>query len=224
MSTQSTDPELLSQLYGARFDGLSDYRDDVWRTLLDVLFAQWIPSESHVLDVGCGHGEFINNVQARTRSAIDLNPDTGPLLDADVNFFEQDCTEAWPVPPGSQSVVFSSNFIEHLPSKEHVMAMFRQAHDALEPGGRMILLGPNLRFLVGEYWDFFDHHVPLTDRSVAEALRASGFVVDVVHPKVLPYSMSTGRRYPMWVLRLYLKLPLAWRFFGRQFLVVAHRS
>ena len=220
-SSGSTDPDLLATIYRTRFDGLSEYRDDVWRTLIDELFRQWIPSESRVLDVGCGHGEFINNVRASSRTALDLNPESGALLDPSVHFFEQDCTQTWPVAPASQSVVFSSNFIEHLPSKDHVTDMFRQAFDALEPGGRIILLGPNLRFLVGEYWDFFDHHVALTDRSVAEALTACGFSVESVYPKVLPYSMSSGRKYPMWVLKTYLRLPVFWKVFGRQFLVVA---
>jgi len=221
MNAPSTDPALLAQIYGTRFDGLAEYRNQVWKTLIDTLFSEWIPPSASILDVGCGHGEFINNVTASQRTAIDLNPDTTSLLDDSVVFIEQDCSESWPIEPRSQDVVFSSNFIEHLPSKDAVLATFRQAYEALTPGGRIILLGPNLRFLVGEYWDFFDHHVALTDRSVSEALTACGFVIDVAHTRVLPYSMSTGRKYPMWVLRLYLRMRPMWRLFGRQFLVVA---
>jgi hypothetical protein len=35
--------------------------------------------------------------------------------------------------------------------------------------------------------------------------------------------MSRQRTPPLWMLRVYLRLPIAWRIFGRQFLVVARR-
>lgn len=220
-SDATADPALLHQIYDARFEGRGDYRNEVWRTLIGDVFARWIPAEASVVDVGCGHGEFINNVPAKSRSAMDLNPATKSLLDDEVVFYEQDCTANWPLTPASQDVVFSSNFIEHLPSKDHVIGMFRRARQALKPDGALILLGPNLRYVGGRYWDFFDHHVPLTDRSVVEALQACGFTIDTCIPRILPYTMSAGREYPVWILRTYLKIPVAWRLFGEQFLIVA---
>ena len=38
-----------------------------------------------------------------------------------------------------------------------------------------MIMGPNIRYVGGAYWDFFDHHLALTERSVVEAFRLSGF-------------------------------------------------
>jgi hypothetical protein len=84
-------------------------------------------------------------------------------------------------------------------------------------------MGPNIKYLPGAYWDFWDHYVPLTEASLKEALITRGFTVDVCIGRFLPYTMSDGRRYPLALLRAYLRLPLAWRFLGKQFLVVGVR-
>ena len=126
--------------------------------------------------------------------------------------------------PSSTAVVFTSNFLEHLPTKSAVLATLRYARAALRPGGTIIALGPNVRYVPGPYWDFFDHHVPLTDRSLGEAFVLAGFNVETSLPRFLPYSMSQGRQYPMSFVRAYLRMPPAWRLLGRQFLVVGRSS
>jgi len=40
-------------------------------------------------------------------------------------------------------------------------------------------------------------------------------------PKFLPYTMAGGRKWPLIFLSLYLKSPIAWRTFGKQFLITA---
>ena len=84
-------------------------------------------------------------------------------------------------------------------------------------------LGPNIRYLPGAYWDFWDHYLPLTEASLSEGLETAGFQLEKVVARFLPYTMSKGVRYPLIFLRLYLRLPFAWPFFGRQFLVVAKK-
>jgi hypothetical protein len=84
-------------------------------------------------------------------------------------------------------------------------------------------MGPNIRLLPGDYWDFWDHYLPLTERSLAELGRLCGFETAYINAATLPYSMSQGFRPPLWCLKLYLRLPLLWRFFGKQFLVVLRK-
>ena len=69
-------PAELRKLYEKRFAGRQEYRNAVWRVLVNEYFCQWIPAQSVVLDLGCGHCEFINNVRSQTRFGMDLNPDT----------------------------------------------------------------------------------------------------------------------------------------------------
>ena len=73
----------------------------------------------------------------------------------------------------------------------------------------------------GTYWDFFDHYLALTERSLTEVLEKVGFEVEQQIDRFLPYSMSQGSTPPLWMLRLYLHFPLLWKWKGKQFLVVA---
>jgi len=91
----------------------------------------------------------------------------------------------------------------------------------LRPKGKILILQPNIRFLNGEYWDFLDHHIPLTDRTLVEALLATGFQPSEVLPRFLPYTTKSSLpRHPA-LVRLYLRLPLAYHLFGKQAWVVA---
>ena len=54
------------------------------------------PRDATVLDLGCGYGEFINNIENSERHGMDLNPDSIDYLDKTVVFHEQDCSTPWP--------------------------------------------------------------------------------------------------------------------------------
>ena len=216
--------EVLSEQYTRRFQAQQAYRDGVWRTLLRARLQAWVGHDRDVLDLGCGWGEFIRHVEARSRYAIDLNPDAAERVGEGVRFFLQDCAACWPLEDASLDVVFSSNFIEHLPDKPALESTLEQVYRCLRPGGRVILLGPNLRYTGGAYWDFWDHHLPITDRSLVEVLSLKGFEVNRVIPRFLPYTMSDGRQVPLWMVRAYLALPAAWPLLGKQFLVVAQKA
>jgi SAM-dependent methyltransferase len=213
----------LRRIYAARFAANAAYRRAVWRILIDDFFSQWLRPTDAVLDLGCGYGEFINQVRASRRLAMDLNPDAPARLEPAVECLLQDCSQPWAVPDGTLDVVFTSNFFEHLPDKAALGRTLDEVRRCLKPGGRLIALGPNVRYLPGAYWDFWDHHVALSDRSLAEALRTREFELDRVVPRFLPYTMADGRERPLILLRWYLRLPAAWPLFGRQFLVIARR-
>jgi len=213
----------LSTLYRNRFAGQADYRMRIWRILVDDLFARWIQPQHSVLDLGSGHGEFINSVRAAHKWAIDLNPDAAGVLQPGVHFLQQSCADTWPIPDNSLDIVFTSNFFEHLPTKALLHSTLEESLRALRPGGRLIAMGPNIRLLPGEYWDFWDHYLPLTERSLVEVGILCGFEPDYVNGTTLPYSMSQGFTPPPWCLRFYLRCPFLWRFFGKQFIVVLRK-
>lgn len=216
-------PTELQQLYKKRFAGTSEYRDKVWQVLVEDYFARWIPAHATVLDLGCGHCEFINNVRSEYRIGMDLNPDTSQHAAAGVRILAQNSSEPWGIPNNSLDVVFTSNFFEHLYTKRDLRDTLMQVQRCLRPGGRIIALGPNVRYLPGAYWDFYDHYLPLTELSLAEVLAETGFTLEEQIPRFLPYSMSQGRQPPIWMVRLYLKLKFVWPLFGKQFLVVAKK-
>ena len=218
----SPDGSELQRIYGARFAGKNDYRTRIWKVLVSY-FSQWFPSTGAVLDLGAGYCEFINNVTAARKYAMDLNPDIHAQAAQGIAVLQQDCHEPWPLPEDQLDAVFTSNFLEHLPDKGAVSAVLSHAYRSLKPGGRIIAMGPNIKYVPGAYWDFFDHYVELTELSLAEALSHCGFEIEKCVGRFLPYTMSRGRQYPAWVFRLYLAMPAAWPIFGKQFLVVAKK-
>ncbi|HEY5043521.1 MAG TPA: class I SAM-dependent methyltransferase [Verrucomicrobiae bacterium] len=217
----SENAQELQRIYRQRFHATSAYRNRVWQVLTRLFFNRWIPAGAVVLDLGCGYGEFINHIEARQKYAMDLNPDASQHLAPAVRFFEQDCSVTWPLPENSLDTVFTSNFFEHLPDKECLKRTLRQIFRCLKPGGRLIAMGPNIKYLPGLYWDFFDHHTILTEASLGEVLEMEGFVLQQVTPRFLPYTLVNAPEYPLFLLRLYLALPWLWPLKGRQFLVIA---
>ena len=210
----------LDAIYKARFKDQEIYRRRVW-AVLTKYFGQWIPSDGAVLDLGCGYCEFINQAQCAAKFAMDLNPEARKRASPEVQVLEQDCSLPWSIPDGRLTTVFTSNFLEHLPTKAHVEETLLHAYRALRVGGRLIAMGPNIKCIPGAYWDFFDHYVALTELSMKEILTKCGFDVELCLERFLPYSMSQGRTYPIWMLQSYLAVPALWPAFGKQFLLIA---
>jgi SAM-dependent methyltransferase len=217
-------PDELQKEYRRRFAAIESYRDEIWSRLVPAFFQAWIPRESAVLDLGCGYGEFINHVQAKVKYAMDLNPDAESRLNHEIKFFLHDCSVEWPLPAESLDVIFSSNFFEHLSSKEVLSRVIASATRCLKPRGRLICLGPNVKYLAGAYWDFWDHHIPLSDRSLQELLELNGLQIVKIWKRFLPFTMSGRFRPPPIFVDLYLKFPWIWPLVGRQFLIIAQKS
>lgn len=214
----------LSRIYARRFADNLEYRKRVWRVLIDSFFQRHIPQNATVLDLGCGYGEFINQVEARRKYAMDLNPDATRYLSAGVEFLQQDCSQPWPVEQGSLDVIFTSNFFEHLPDKATLGRTLDNAHKALRKDGQIIAMGPNAKLVPGAYWDFWDHYIPLTESSLGEALENRGFRIERKEAAFLPYSMAGKKPTPLPFVKLYLAIPQAWRFLGKQFLVISTKA
>jgi len=214
----------LQKMYADRFERTGiEKRKRVWRILCQHYFNRLIPPSATVLDLACGYGEFINHVAAGQRIAIDLNPDAGKNLDAGIRFVHGSATDLSMIEDRSIDVVFTSNFLEHLPSKEACSQLFLAVRRVLKPTGRFLLLGPNIRFAYKEYWDFYDHHLPLSHLSLEEGLRQQGFEVVRNIPRFLPYTMNSGMPTPDIFIRAYLRLPIAWPLFGKQFFLIAEK-
>jgi SAM-dependent methyltransferase len=214
----------LQQIYRQRFSGTLEHRRKVWQVLASRFFSRWISPDAVVLDLGCGYCEFINSISAVKKYGIDLNPDSDKRAAPDVVIFEQDCSMPWPIPERSLDVIFTSNFFEPLPTKAHLEKTLQQAWISLKKGGILIAMGPNIKFLHGAYWDFYDHHIPLTDLALVEVMKKCHFNIESARPRFLPYNMSNRAIPPLWMLRLYLILPPIWRLFGKQFLIIGRKT
>jgi len=215
--------EELVRIYANRFAETSAYRGRVWQVLVPQFFQQFVAESGTVLDLGCGYGEFINNIRAGQKLAMDLNPDAKARLNKDITFLQQDCSKTWQVDGGKLDLVFTSNFFEHLPDKTTLGNTLDQAFRCLKPGGRIVAMGPNIKFVNGAYWDFWDHHLALTETSLAEGMVTRGFEIEYCYPKFLPYTIVGGPEYPLWILKVYLQFKFLWSIGGKQFLVIARK-
>jgi SAM-dependent methyltransferase len=216
----------LEQLYANRFDERDRaWKEVVWRILWRRVFRRWIEPADRVLDLGAGYCEFINSAIAGRRIAVDLNPETHRCAAVGVEVHATSADHLSFLGPGEIDVVFSSNFLEHLPDKDAVGRVLAEVERVLAPGGRFILMGPNVRLLPGRYWDYFDHHVPLSDRSLSEALLMRAFRLRHVEASFLPYTVKdSGPRWP-WLVEAYLALrPISSQLLGKQFLIVAEKA
>ena len=209
------------RLYGRRFSEQDAAgKMAVWAEIVAFL-SRWIPRDAAVLDIASDCGYFIRNVRARERWATDIR-DVGAVLGAGIQFVQVDALElVTGVPEAHFDVAFMSNYLEHLPSSEAVAAQMRQVRRALRPGGRMIVLQPNIRYVGGAYWDFLDHKTPLTEHSLVEAAMTSEFEIERVIPRFLPYTTKSRIPQHPLLVRTYLHVPLAWRLMGKQTLLVA---
>ena len=154
---------------------------------------------------------------------MDLNPKTKSLLDKGIFFHEQDCSKPWKIEAKSLDLVFTSNFFEHLPNKESLDRTVCEIKKALKPGGRLIAMGPNINVLKGKYWDFWDHHVALSDQSLYELLDIHEFTIEESYSKFLPYNMVRVKERPLFLVSLYIRFQFLWKIFGKQFLIVSKK-
>jgi len=210
--------------YAHRFDRMEKDRSKIWKILTRDFFQQWVGNDYTVLDLGAGYCEFINNISAARKYAMDLNPVTVLKAANDVTVCSHNASMTWPIEANSIDLVFTSNFFEHLNSKEALISCLAEIHQALRPGGVFIALGPNIRYCYSVYWDFIDHYLPLSDRSMVEAIELAGFQIKEVVPRFLPYTMSFKKPPSALFVRLYLKLRFIWPIFGKQFLIVAYNN
>ena len=155
---------------------------------------------------------------------MDLNPDTKRFAAPGVEVHQlplEQLTQA--VDEGTVDLAFASNVFEHLRSPDALLKVLANVRTALRPGGRIMIMQPNVRLVGGAFWDFFDHTLPLSERGMTEALEVAGFRVVECRARFLPY--TTKSRLPQWafLVRLYLRFRPAQYLLGKQMLVLAER-
>ena len=211
-------------LYDQRFSAAERAaKARLWAVLCSDFLQRYVAPADSVLDLGAGFCEFINHIQCAAKLAVDADEHVRTHAGAGVAIHVGPAHDlAW-LEAGKVDVVFASNLFEHMPNKDVLLAALREVHRVLKPGGRLLIVQPNIRYAYREYWDFLDHHVALSHVSMVEALAVCGFSAREVRPRFLPY--TTKSRLPMWpvLVRIYLRCrPLQW-LFGKQMFIAAVR-
>ena len=214
----------LDLLYQGRFSKKEvECKSRIWVVLCKYFFQDYVSPKDTVLDLGAGYCDFINHIQCQKKLAVDLNVDTPSLAHADVTVEQTSSTNLSFLADESIDVVFTSNFLEHLRTKEEALQTFNEVHRVLKKGGLFLILQPNIRHVGFEYWDFFDHHIALTDKSLVEGLLIKEFKIKRVISKFLPFTTKSKIPQHPFLVWIYLKIPLVWRVMGKQSFLVAEK-
>ncbi|MCX5712790.1 MAG: class I SAM-dependent methyltransferase [Candidatus Omnitrophica bacterium] len=215
----------IENLYSQRFnENELRCKNELWKILCQDYLKKYIPIDSAVLDLGAGYCEFINNIGCKSKIAVDINPDMRNHAASGVQAIIASCTDLKGVSDNSVDIVFSSEFFEHLKNTDELFAALREIHRVLRKDGRIIIICPNIRYVGHKYWDFIDHRLPLTHAGIREALLMHGFSILKLVPRFLPYTTKSCLPKSTLLLKIYLNIPVLWRFLGSQMFVVAKKN
>jgi len=178
-------------------------RTKVWKAIAEYL-QQFVRGDVDcVLDLGAGYCDFINNIKARERIAVDMNPAASRFCHADVKFHCASANDLSMLQADSVDVLFASNLLEHLDDLELACAV-KEFSRILKQGARVILMQPNYRFAYREYFDDYTHKKIFTHISLRDFFEANGFEAIRVHPKFLPFSLKSRLPKSYILTKLYL--------------------
>jgi SAM-dependent methyltransferase len=195
-----------------------------WDVLYDEFLSRYVRPDDVVVDLGAGACEFVNRARARRKIAVDLDPATRSRAAPDVRVLATPLHRLDALHDASVDVVFASNVFEHLPDPETFLATLREVARVLKPGdGRLLVLQPNIRLTGAAYWDFVDHRLPLTEKTLIEAAEIVGLEPVEIRARFLPYTVKSAAPRSTFLLRWYLRLRPLQLLFGKQTWFVARR-
>ncbi len=212
------EPELYAQRFSER-DLAS--ASAIWKPIAGYL-QPYVDRSGTTLDLGAGFCHFINAIESSGKIAVDINAALLARYAAPgVRCVSTDGADLAQLPTGSIDTVFASNVYEHFPSRESVAASLAEVRRILRSGGRVIVMQPNFRYCMKRYYDFFDHRLAFTHDGMVEGLEMSGFRIDRVIARFLPYTTKSRLPKHPALVEWYLRMPALWPIFGAQMLIVA---
>jgi len=144
----------------------------------------WLPSQpgGKVLEIGCGNGELLAHLRSLGWTCRGVEPDARSAAIArarGLDIIEGGALTDNLIPPESVDAIVMSHAIEHLNDPGEVL---RRCHRILRPGGRIVMLTPNLRSFghrrFGRNWLHLDpprHLYLFTGLSLGRLAKAAGF-------------------------------------------------
>lgn len=154
----------LETIYNEKSKPLTEYP----KKLINYLIKRFkLEKKQKVLELGCGRGEFLNEFEEFGLDAYGVD-----ISNYCKNFFpklkfkETDmANEKLPFDNNFFDIIYSKSIIEHFYYPDKV---FKEAYRVLKPGGLIITLTPEWKYIYKSFYDDFTHRVPFTKTSLRD--------------------------------------------------------
>lgn len=133
-----------------------------------------LKKKQKILELGCGRGEFLNEFvkNGLEGHGVDLS-DYSKNFFSNLNFKKVDMdNEKLPYEDNFFDIIYSKSFIEHFYYPEKI---FKEAYRVLKPGGIIVTLTPEWKYIYKTFYEDFTHRVPFTRVSLTDIHYISNF-------------------------------------------------
>lgn len=182
----------------------------VWGEIIRFL-SPYIPQNSVVVDLGAGYCDFINQVSASKKYAVDPSPELSNFATKDVVKINSPASDLLAISSNTVDVVHASNLLEHFDDQELEKVM-REIKRVLKTGGKLILIQPNYKLQPEHYFDDHTHKKIFNDVSLESFLVENGFKIILKMSRFLPQEVKNSPSFiprsilPL-IIRAYLQSP-----------------
>tara|TARA_B100001175_G_C19497746_1_gene636314 strand:- start:655 stop:1338 length:684 start_codon:yes stop_codon:yes gene_type:complete len=168
-----TEKKYLETIYSETKTPFSSYPSK----LIDYLIKRAnLKKDQKILELGCGRGDFIIEFKNKGLNTygIDLSEYSKNFFPK-LNFSKVDMTkDKLPFEDNYFDVIYSKSFIEHFYYPD---VIFEEAYRVLKPGGTIITLTPEWKYIFKSFYDDFTHRVPFTKDSLKDIHQMYNFKI-----------------------------------------------
>lgn len=197
-------------------------RFELWPIITNYL-QKYIWYNKSILELACWYWDFINNISAKEKTAVDIYDWIKEYLKPDIQFksFDLSKPEWYQNYKGKTfDVVFMSNFLEHL-DDDWLNSVMMGINNIIKDDWLIVLIQPNFHYMYKEYFDDYTHKKIFTHVSIKDFVESYWFECIHCEKKFLPWSFKKNK-LPLWLSKVGLKTYFKQNFIrlgGQMFLV-----